>query len=136
MGANAGRPDYRGTTAPPTLVGLSPAGPGSQPGNGYDAGISGSSADNRRPVLEAPVRSQKLRLLAPVLVAAAYFGAAMLGRRLSLVPGQFVAFWLPSGVYLAVLLRSRMRDWPLLVAGAVAGNVAFDFWHGQPLAGC
>ena len=36
-------------------------------------------------------------------------------------------FWLPNGLALVALLRAPRREWPLLVAAALAGNVAAGF---------
>ncbi|HEX2734929.1 MAG TPA: MASE1 domain-containing protein [Polyangiaceae bacterium] len=44
----------------------------------------------------------------------------------------YVAFWLPSGIYLAALLITPRRNWPWVCGGAVLGNVAFDLAHGTP----
>ncbi|HEY1661545.1 MAG TPA: PAS domain S-box protein [Verrucomicrobiae bacterium] len=41
--------------------------------------------------------------------------------------GVFMTFWLPAGFYLAVLLLSEYRDWPWLAAGALLGNIIFDY---------
>ena len=66
-----------------------------------------------------------------VLFAAAYFAGALLGSRLSLSPGNFANFWPPSGIFVAVLLVSQRRRWPVLVAAAVMANICFDLWNGK-----
>jgi PAS domain S-box-containing protein len=50
------------------------------------------------------------------------------------VPGSpFIAIWLPTGLYVAVLLLNRTRDWPWLVLAVLPANLVFDFWHGTKL---
>ncbi|MDO8914971.1 MAG: MASE1 domain-containing protein [Coriobacteriia bacterium] len=61
-----------------------------------------------------------------------YVVAAELGNRLS-VQQTFSTFWPPAGLVLGVLLLTRPRDWPILIAAAFAGNVASDLLHGREL---
>lgn len=81
------------------------------------------------------VRSQaktSLPLWATVLLfALGYLACAGLGRFLSLNPHKFVAFWLPSGLYVATLLLQPRRAWPWFVGAAVAANLTFDLLNGQ-----
>ena len=61
------------------------------------------------------------------LFGIAYFACAWTGRLLSFQPRDaFVSFWLPSGLFLAALLRVETRLWPLFVAAGAAANLAFD----------
>jgi integral membrane sensor domain MASE1 len=47
-----------------------------------------------------------------LLVAIAYYACAHLGSFLSLRDSAYVTFWLPSGVFIAVLLLEPPRVWP------------------------
>jgi PAS domain S-box-containing protein len=64
-------------------------------------------------------------------LAAGFFLLGWLGARLSIRPHAFVTVWFPSGLYLAALLLHPRRQWPMLVAGGMLGNVAFDLVNGQ-----
>jgi integral membrane sensor domain MASE1 len=68
-----------------------------------------------------------------VLLGAAYFACAEAGRFLSVPDSTYVSFWLPAGLYAAVLLLDDTRAWPSLVLGAFAGNLAFDLYHSTPV---
>lgn len=65
-----------------------------------------------------------------LLFAAAYLLVAELGRFLSVRDSPYVSFWLPAGLYVAVLLLNESRSWPWLALGALVGNLAFDLLHG------
>jgi signal transduction histidine kinase len=65
-----------------------------------------------------------------VILGAAYFLVAELGRFMSVRESTYISFWLPAGVYVAVLLLNEGRSWPWLVLGAFTGNLAFDLSHG------
>ena len=60
------------------------------------------------------------------LFALAYFGAAVGGDMITLRPHNYVAFWPPAGLYLAVLLLTTPRQWPVFLLAALAANFAFD----------
>lgn len=76
---------------------------------------------------KAPVPTAFWLVLFPLI----YLGGAELGHFLSF-PGDFSSFWPPSGIFLAALILSDTRRWPLLVAGAVAGNLLSDvLLHGK-----
>src|SRR5471030_1033600 len=64
------------------------------------------------------------------LFAAAYFVCAEVGNHLSPRGGAFITFWLPGGLYMAVLLLNRTRDWPWFVLAGFAANVIFDHFYG------
>lgn len=64
-------------------------------------------------------------------LAVGFFVLAGLGARLSIQPHAFVTVWFPSGLFLAALLLHPTRQWPMLVAGGMLGNVAFDLANGQ-----
>jgi PAS domain S-box-containing protein len=63
------------------------------------------------------------------LFGAAYFLCAEAGGYLSAPGGTFVSFWLPAGLFLAVLLLTRTRDWPWLVLAVFPANCLFDLLH-------
>ena len=44
-----------------------------------------------------------------------------------------VTFWLPGGLYVAVLLLNPTRNWPWLSLGALLANFIFDHFHGTKL---
>jgi PAS domain S-box-containing protein len=67
-----------------------------------------------------------------LLFAVAYVGAAELGNRLS-VQTTFSTFWPPSGLFIAVLLLTEPRQWPVLIAAGVLGNISSDLLHGRAL---
>jgi PAS domain S-box-containing protein len=64
----------------------------------------------------------------------AYFLCAELSSCLTVKSSPFETFWLPAGLYVAVLLLNEYRAWPWLVLAALPANLAFDFLHGTPLA--
>jgi PAS domain S-box-containing protein len=64
------------------------------------------------------------------LFGVAYFFCAEASTYLSARGGIFLTFWLPSGLFPAVLLLSRTRDWPWLVLAAFPANLLFDFFYG------
>jgi len=66
------------------------------------------------------------------LFAVGFFALAEASTFLSVPDRTYVSFWLPAGLYAAVLLLAERRDWPKLVLGAGAGNLAFDLLHGTP----
>jgi two-component system, cell cycle sensor histidine kinase and response regulator CckA len=68
-----------------------------------------------------------------IVFCAAYFALGNFGCLLSSDQFPFVTFWMPSGLFVAALLLSPTRAWPLLVAAAFPANIAFDLLHGRPL---
>jgi PAS domain S-box-containing protein len=71
------------------------------------------------------------RLIAPgpaglALFAAAYFAAAALNVWPDLGHGLSATLWAPSGLYLALLLSSEPRRWPLIVTVAFAVDAAAE----------
>jgi signal transduction histidine kinase/CheY-like chemotaxis protein len=60
------------------------------------------------------------------LFALAYFGAGILGIIFYFDPEHVATFWPASGVFLAGLLLSPYRLWPVLVLAAIGAHVAFD----------
>jgi PAS domain S-box-containing protein len=79
-------------------------------------------------------KARKLIAAGPVqalLFAAAYFLTAHLAASLSLHSKDFVNFWLPSGLYVAVLLIRPTREWTWFILAAAAANLAFDAQNGR-----
>jgi signal transduction histidine kinase/DNA-binding response OmpR family regulator len=60
------------------------------------------------------------------LFALAYFGAGIIGNIFYFEPERVATFWPASGIFLAGLLLSRFRLWPVLVLAAIVAHVAFD----------
>ena len=65
-----------------------------------------------------------------VLFSVAYFFCAEAGTYLSARDGIFLTFWLPAGLFPAVLLLNRTRDWPWLVLAVLPANLLFDYFYG------
>ena len=59
------------------------------------------------------------------LFALTYFGAGILGIVFYFQPEHVATFWPASGVFLAALLLSPFRLWPILVLVAIGAHVAF-----------
>jgi PAS domain S-box-containing protein len=64
------------------------------------------------------------------LFGVAYFICAEAGSFLSVRGGTFLAFWLPAGLFLAVLLLNSTHDWPWLVLAVLPANLLFDHFYG------
>ena len=69
-----------------------------------------------------------------VLFSVAYFLCALASNYLSPPAIPFRIFWLPAGLYLAMLLLNQTRSWPWLILAAFTANLAFDLVQGTPLA--
>jgi PAS domain S-box-containing protein len=69
-----------------------------------------------------------------VWFALAYFLCAVASNYLSPRNIPFRIFWLPAGLYAAVLLLNETRAWGWLILAAFCANVAFDRLQGTPLA--
>jgi PAS domain S-box-containing protein len=67
-----------------------------------------------------------------LLFGLAYYICAEVGRFLSPSGGTYVSFWLPAGLYVAVLLRQERRDWLWLALAGLPANFIFDFRGGTP----
>ncbi len=59
----------------------------------------------------------------------AYFVSAEAGSYLSASGATYVSFWLPAGLFVAVLLLNPTRDWLVLALAALPANLAFDYFH-------
>ena len=67
-----------------------------------------------------------------LMLGVAYVIAAEVGNLLS-VQRTFATFWPPAGLFFAMLLISRPKDWPLLILAGFAGNMCSDLLHGRAL---
>jgi PAS domain S-box-containing protein len=63
----------------------------------------------------------------------AFLACSWLSTLLSPPGTVYVPFWLPAGLYVAVLLLNEVRTWPWFAGGALAANLAFDLTHGTGL---
>ncbi len=61
----------------------------------------------------------------------AYYVCAELARFLSVPDAVYMSFWLPAGLYVAVLLLNETRSWPWLVLAGLPANATFDLHHGN-----
>lgn len=59
----------------------------------------------------------------------AYFLCAEAGSYLSVRGGNYISFWLPAGLSVAVLLLNRPRDWIWLLLATLPANVTFDLLY-------
>jgi PAS domain S-box-containing protein len=62
-----------------------------------------------------------------------YLLSAFLGRFISFHSVGFVNFWIPSGLFLSVLLRTASKRWPWVALAAFSANLLFDLYNGQEL---
>lgn len=67
------------------------------------------------------------------LFSLAYFLCAWLGSFLSVRNNTSVSFWLPAGLYVAVLLMNERRDWWWFVLAAFPANLVFDLLRGTSI---
>ena len=58
-----------------------------------------------------------------------YFLCAVVGSQLSVRGSLNVSFWVPAGLFVAVLLRNPTRDWPWLALAVLPASVAFEWLH-------
>ncbi|HEV2327578.1 MAG TPA: MASE1 domain-containing protein [Verrucomicrobiae bacterium] len=65
-----------------------------------------------------------------ILFGFAYFVCAEVAYHLSPRDWDFVSFWMPAGLAVAVLLLSRTRDWPWLILAILPANLLFDSLQG------
>lgn len=72
----------------------------------------------------------------PLLFFVAVFLTASYSLTFPRVASGVSSFWLPNGLALAALLRTPMRQWPVLVAATIAGNLlAGQYAQSTDLAG-
>jgi len=68
------------------------------------------------------------------LFSVAFYACAEFGRLLSVPEHSYVSFWLPAGLFVAVLLLNPTRLWPWFMVAALPANLLFDLPHGTSLA--
>jgi len=66
----------------------------------------------------------------PLLGAAIYWLAIELSWNFAWHDGTYIAFWLPAGVFLALLIAAEFSEWLPLCAALIVTNIAFDCNHG------
>jgi len=69
----------------------------------------------------------------PFLAAAIYWLAIEVSWNFAAHDGTYIAFWLPAGIFVGLLIASEMSDWLTLCGVMVATNIAFDYSHGAHL---
>ena len=69
----------------------------------------------------------------PLLAAALYWAGIELSWNLAEHQGTYIAFWLPAGIFLGLLIASEISEWRPLCSALVVTNVIFDFTHGAHL---
>lgn len=74
----------------------------------------------------APARTTVRSWLNAAAFAFAYFLCATISRTLTTTLNFEAGFWLPSGLFLAVLLISEREDWPIYIGGSIVGSFAFN----------
>jgi PAS domain S-box-containing protein len=67
-----------------------------------------------------------------VIFCLAFWASAKVSQFLCATGSSYVSFWLPAGIYVAVLLRNPSRTWPWFLLAALIANLAFDLPHGTP----
>jgi len=67
-----------------------------------------------------------------LMLALGYVAAAEVGNLFS-IQSTFATFWPPAGLFVAMLLVSERKDWPLLIIAGVVGNLCSDLLHGRAL---
>lgn len=69
-----------------------------------------------------------------ILFAAAYFALAALSDAVSFQDASFATLWLPSGLFVAVLLLAPLRDWPAYLLAALPASLIYTFSKEMPAA--
>jgi PAS domain S-box-containing protein len=79
------------------------------------------------PPSEAALEQPRLPLWQKAaLFGVAYFACAEVSTFVSAKGSAELSFWVPSGLFLAVLLLNDYKSWPWLVLAATGGHIAFD----------
>ncbi len=69
-----------------------------------------------------------------ILFAAVYFASALLSHEISFQGASFTTIWFPSGVFVAFLLLSELKAWPVFILVALPTTLAYGLTVGQPMA--
>lgn len=94
---------------------------------------NGSSSNSPTPVSGAVASGGNLYWQKAVWFSVAYFLCAEASNYLSPRGIPVRIFWLPAGLYVAVLLLNETRAWPWLILAALPANLVFDLLQGTPL---
>jgi integral membrane sensor domain MASE1 len=65
-----------------------------------------------------------------MLFSLAYLACAAASTLVSVRGTSYISFWLPGGLYAAVLLLNPRRDWLWLCLATLPANLVFDLIHG------
>lgn len=85
--------------------------------------LSASGVDNRtQPDFLLKRKSLVVQLIAIVVVALAYFGAAKLGLTFASIHSSVSPIWPPTGIAIAAILLLGPRVWPGIFLGALLAN--------------
>ena len=84
--------------------------------------------------LAALFRIPQARWLRALLFGIAYFTCAEVSWILADRDGTFVSIWLPSGLFVACLLKTETAAWPSLIFAGFMANTLFDGSHGSTVA--
>ncbi|RPJ52413.1 MAG: PAS domain S-box protein, partial [Chloroflexi bacterium] len=68
-----------------------------------------------------------------VFFAVVYYAAALLSRAISFQGASFPTIWFPSGVFVAFLLLSEVRTWPVFILAALPIHLIYGIQAGQPV---
>src|SRR5690348_4068650 len=83
--------------------------------------------DVRRVFLPADDETRPAQYLAQlVIVGGAYYLAAWLSLRISLVGGVVTPIWPPTGIAVVALLGLGLRAWPAVTVGALLVNLPIN----------
>lgn len=69
-----------------------------------------------------------------VLFLAAYFILAVLSGEVSFQGASFDTLWLPSGLFVAVLLLVPLHEWPTFLLAALPASLAYTLFSGMSVA--
>lgn len=63
----------------------------------------------------------------------AYLGLGLISNEISLSSASFQTIWLPGGLFVAVLLCSDVRDWPVFLLASLPGSLLISLVSGLSL---
>lgn len=88
------------------------------------------TAKNSR-IRQINLSAAEIRMI--ILFAFAYFLLAKISLYLSLNPNYSASFWLPSGLFVSVLLLNEKKLWSHLIITGIIANIIFDLLNAQLL---
>lgn len=68
-----------------------------------------------------------------IVFAVLYICLAQLSNAVSFQGASFPSLWLPSGLFVAMLLLSPVEEWSVFLLAALPLQLAYGYLHGQPL---